>query len=1022
MKKNRKIIERKIDPFKEIAQGISQSTGENIWEEEPVSIQKFIEDKKFLNLKWKVDEKGKGSGCRPLIMEIAKKVVHGDIREVMLLLGKGCLTGDMIIWTRKGPKKMSSLEGKIIEVQSRDENNKEIWNLGLCLDRGLQEVKRYTFSNGMWLDATDNHNIDVPGKGKIKISDMKIGDYIAAPRKLLDPIEETKWNDPYLYRLVGLLLGDGTISSYKIGLSVSEDKVRECYNKCVEKVDPEAVLSDNNIFRYVCLTHEAKRGHKGERVKFYSIFKELGLIGKKAKNKFIPKEMMKGSIENIKELLAGLFSTDGWIEMGRNDSGNGTLPYVFYCSKSKKMLRQIKFLLSRIGICATFHYKQKSVKLSTWKNHKWLWGGGVEISGYEDVKLFLDNVDILRPNANEAKKYIKDYTGLSMKPNDQVPISIAKKCGMKLKGKSGVARYRFNREVNGKGRKHLNIHWCRLIKIEDKGLQKTYDIICQGDNHNYCANGLYPENSGKDFLATILPLYGIYKALCLYSPQKYYGLSPGSPIYFVNTARNDKQAKLVFFTEFKGMLLNCPWFEGKFQEPGVDSITFEKNIKASSANSQAFGWLGFNVLQWVGDELAFFLTNDEDEESASRAEDCWEAAFGSCTTRFRNHYKMIGITTPRYDDDFVMRKFFELKGRPDSFVEQKATWDINPNLTKADFKYALERNQRRTMRDFGAEPVGVIESFWANPDFIDDNVCEECRICEIWQSRDIQANDYCCLDYKECKANPYRGNGSWNDTLLRTIVNTYPDADYYLHFDLSKNKDILGIAMCHVVDTIKVEMDGFQLKESLESKDTVVEERKKEQINEDNDEDDRQVIKQKQYEEKTQVDKASEDMDDMYEEKALIKVDFIMWLNPLDHRDPDMMRNREIYYTAIENRIVRYLINSGFKIAKITFDSFQSHHLKQRLNDWGIETDLLSLDRNDEVPVKAKNAFVENRVIYHWDKKFAMEARHLKWIKGKKVDHARSLDKATCDAVFGCVYSCDHSLDSGTFVVVDDED
>ena len=51
-----------------------------------------------------------------------------------------------------------------------------------------------------------------------------------------------------------------------------------------------------------------------------------------------------------------------------------------------------------------------------------------------------------------------------------------------------------------------------------------------------------------------------------------------------------------------------------------------------------------------------------------------------------------------------------------------------------------------------------------------------------------------------------------------------------------------------------------------------------------------------------------------------------------------------------------------------------------------------------------------------------MEARHLKWIKGKKVDHARSLDKATCDAVFGCVYSCDHSLDSGTFVVVDDED
>ena len=99
----------------------------------------------------------------------------------------------------------------------------------------------------------------------------------------------------------------------------------------------------------------------------------------------------------------------------------------------------------------------------------------------------------------------------------------------------------------------------------------------------------------------------------------------------------------------------------------------------------------------------------------------------------------------------------------------------------------------------------------------------------------------------------------------------------------------------------------------------------------------------------------------MYEERPLIKTDMIAYIDPKDKRDDRMLKNGEIYYAAILKYIVLELLNRGFHIIKATADSYQSHQFKQTLEEMGIETELLSLDRTDEVPVTAKNAFAENR-------------------------------------------------------------
>lgn len=496
---------------------------------------------------------------------------------------------------------------------------------------------------------------------------------------------------------------------------------------------------------------------------------------------------------------------------------------------------------------------------------------------------------------------------------------------------------------------------------------------------------LLGKGSGKDYASSIMHLYGIYRCLCMYNPQAYFGLAP-SPIYFVNTARNDTQAKKVFFTQFRLLLTDCPWFKGKYNEPGLQSVSFIKNIEAISVNSQAFGWLGYNTIQWVGDELAFFLESDDDDESESRAQMCWEAAYGSCKTRFNNDYKMIGITTPRYDDDFVMRKFEELKIRDDGYSAQAATWDVNPNLTKEDFKIDFDRDPRRTMRDFGAVPQGVIESFWPEPDTLEHLVCAACKKCPVWINRKSNTveDPFTCFDYEDCTANPYMGNGQWRDWLR-------PPPEYnefWMHFDTAKTKDRFCFGLGGVTGETKVELSAYHLK--MRKRDTRLE---------------------------------AETEDDKFEIKPLIKIFALGWVTAKSKtRDLDLLVNDEYDFTKIMNKTILHLSRKGFNIVGATADQFQSLMFQQTLEAKGYETDLISLDRTDEIPIAAKYALLENRVEYPYSFLLCHEAKYLKHIGGKKVDHSKKSSKDVWDALAGTIWNCEMRIGTGgTFVGLDQD-
>ena len=108
-------------------------------------------------------------------------------------------------------------------------------------------------------------------------------------------------------------------------------------------------------------------------------------------------------------------------------------------------------------------------------------------------------------------------------------------------------------------------------------------------------------------------------------------------------------------------------------------------------------------------------------------------------------------------------------------------------------------------------------------------------------------------------------------------------------------------------------------------------------------------------------------------------------------------------------QLVWELIDRGFDIYSVTFDGFQSQDIIQALSSWGINTGLLSLDRNDKVYQSVKDIILDSRLIAYsvkGDPEEPLAMRELSRLRrvGKKVDHLPSFSKDASDALAGSVW------------------
>jgi len=454
------------------------------------------------------------------------------------------------------------------------------------------------------------------------------------------------------------------------------------------------------------------------------------------------------------------------------------------------------------------------------------------------------------------------------------------------------------------------------------------------------------KGSGKDFTSTVACAYIVYKLLCLKDPARYFGKPPGDAIDLINVAINAQQAKNVFFKGFKTKIEKSPWFAGKYNAK-VDSIEFDKTITVYSGHSERESHEGLNLLLAVLDEISGFASEvGTGNEQGKTADNIYKAFRGTVDSRFPDLGKVVLLSFPRYQGDFISQKYDSviadkdivhkshkfiinplLDETPDNTLQieweedhiisykfpgvwalKRPTWEVNPTRSIDDFKIAFYTDLGDAMMRFLCMPTYSSDAFFKQKDKLEK-----------------------CMTIR----NPV-------DEFRRFDQGFVPDPNktYYIHADLAQRHDKCAVAIAHVDKWVNL-----------------------------------QVIKD-------------------YEQVApIVVVDAVAWWEP--------KKEGAVNLSEVKNWIIN-LRRLGFNIGKVTFDRWQSYDIQQELKAVNIDTDTVSVAKKHYEDLAM--LIYEDRIVMPSIPLLLEELSELKIMKNNRVDHPRKSSKDLADAVCGAAF------------------
>jgi len=455
------------------------------------------------------------------------------------------------------------------------------------------------------------------------------------------------------------------------------------------------------------------------------------------------------------------------------------------------------------------------------------------------------------------------------------------------------------------------------------------------------------KGSGKDFISTVACAYVVYKLLCLKDPAIYYGKPAGDAIDIINVAVNAQQAKNVFFKGFKTKIEKSPWFAGKYNAK-ADSVEFDKAITVYSGHSERESHEGLNLLMAVLDEISGFVSEVvSGNEQGKTADNIYKAFRGSVDSRFPDLGKVVLLSFPRYQGDFISQRYesviadketierthtfimnedlphddpgnqFQISWDEDNILQYKIprvyafkrpTWEVNPTRKIEDFKLAFYTDLGDAMMRFACMPTYSSDAFFKQIDKVEK-----------------------CMNTR----NPLDSFRRFDETFEPD-----PDKTYYIHADLAQKHDKCAVAIAHVDKWVNI-----------------------------------QVIKD-------------------YEQVApIVVVDAVAWWEP--------RAEGPVNLSEVKQWIMN-LRRQGFNIGMVSFDRWQSFDIQNELQAVGIRTETVSVAKKHYEDLAMM--IYEERVSIPMIPILLEEMSELKIMKGNRVDHPRKKSKDLADAVTGAVF------------------
>lgn len=274
-------------------------------------------------------------------------------------------------------------------------------------------------------------------------------------------------------------------------------------------------------------------------------------------------------------------------------------------------------------------------------------------------------------------------------------------------------------------REFLGEHYLSIESIVRPGLlEALVDIF--GEDVNTQRMSSYEEamftgaiGIGKTTFASIAIPYMIHHTLCLYDPQKFYGLMPGSRIAFMQMSTTAKNATEVIFGDLKARIDYSPWFINKYPyDPTfTKQMRFPKNLWVLPGDSLETSFEGYNILGGILDEM----DSHKQTETKDYAEDGFNTIQSRISSRFTDFSDpesqghrglLICIGQMKKSTGFANKKYAQMQSNPKAYVKRMTIWEsfgwhryTRKDGTRASFFY-----DTKTKNIIPATLAGVVKS------------------------------------------------------------------------------------------------------------------------------------------------------------------------------------------------------------------------------------------------------------------------------------------------------------------------
>lgn len=315
--------------------------------------------------------------------------------ELYYLMGRKkagkCISGDELVLLGDGRRKRIAdvVRDKDPEILAMAPNGQLVLaKISEWWDNGVKPLVRVTTVTGRSISTTPNHQYFTPD-GWRDLSELKVGDTIATPLNL-DRIGVQRNISTSAVRLLGYLIADGGMTKTTSTTFTKLDRrIKRDFVECVEAFG-DAVTEISDLDCYII----SSEGNSRSKVRAW--LNDLGLNGKKSRDKFVPEAIFQMEDALVAQFLQTLISCDGSIYKSNKE--------IEFSVSSKRLARDVQHLLLRLGIIS--RYSEFSARFNGQSIDGY---AKIVVRGKENILKFLDVVGWFREGSEERVAEVRKF-------------------------------------------------------------------------------------------------------------------------------------------------------------------------------------------------------------------------------------------------------------------------------------------------------------------------------------------------------------------------------------------------------------------------------------------------------------------------------------------------------------------------------------------------------------------------------------------------------------------------------------